>query len=63
MAGADTRGSWLLEENAGRRLKLRFGKMGQQGFYQEIFHELIGRKAVGGENWRRTTACDCKCSV
>lgn len=46
---------------AGRRLELRFGKTGQQGFYQEIFPELIGRKAVGGENWRRATASDCKC--
>lgn len=46
---------------AGRRLELRFGKTGQQGFYQEIFPEPIGRKAVGGENWRRATASDCKC--
>lgn len=32
MAGAVTRGNWLLEENAGRRLELRLGKTGQQGF-------------------------------
>lgn len=27
----------------------------KQEFYQEIFPQLIGRKAVGGENWSPVT--------
>lgn len=35
-----------MEENAGTRLELRFGKT---GILSGIFPELIGRNAVGGE--------------